>query len=49
LAAKRLLAKELKRTEPIAVTSSTEIRTLTTPQDLFAAAAEEVVRAANQP
>jgi 6-phosphogluconolactonase len=30
------------------VTSSTEIRTLATPQDLFAAAAEEVVRAANE-
>jgi 6-phosphogluconolactonase len=30
------------------VTSSLEIRTLTTPQDLFAAAAEEVIHAANQ-
>ena len=30
------------------MTSSTEIRTLATPQDLFAAAAEEVVRAANE-
>jgi 6-phosphogluconolactonase len=29
------------------VSSSVEIRTLTTPQELFAAAAEEVVRAAN--
>jgi len=30
------------------VSSSVEIRTLTTPQELFAAAAEEVVRAANE-
>jgi 6-phosphogluconolactonase len=30
------------------VTSSTEIRTLTTPQELFAAAAEEVVRATSE-
>ncbi len=30
------------------MTSSTEIRTLTTPQELFAAAAEEVVRAAKE-
>jgi 6-phosphogluconolactonase len=30
------------------VSSSAEIRTLTTPQELFAAAAEEVVRAANE-
>jgi 6-phosphogluconolactonase len=30
------------------VTSSVEIRTLTTPQELFAAAAEEVVRTANE-
>lgn len=37
-----------QRSEQDRLDSSVEIRTLTTPQELFAAAAEEVVRAANE-
>ena len=42
----RASKRQVRRSMP--VSSPVEIRTLTTPQELFAAAAEEVVRAANE-